>query len=77
MGLILLGTADETSAEEMLVYARETQHEKIIRGLAVGIAFIYYGRQEQADDVVKQLLGEKVCHAIFVRSSEHILLIPW
>lgn len=60
MGLILLGTGDGNCAEEMLVYARETQHEKIIRGLAVGIAFIYYGRQEQADDVVKQLLGEKV-----------------
>jgi hypothetical protein len=23
---------------------RETQHEKIIRGLAVGVGFIYYGR---------------------------------
>ena len=61
MGLILLGTADEICADEMLVYARETQHEKIIRGLAIGIAFIYYGRQEQADSIVKQLLGEKVC----------------
>lgn len=60
MGLVMLGTADEICADEMLVYARETQHEKIIRGLAVGIAFIHYGRQEQADEIVRQLLGEKV-----------------
>ncbi|CAL1695273.1 unnamed protein product [Somion occarium] len=59
MGLIMLGTADPTAADEMLVYARETQHEKIIRGLAIGLAFIFYGRQEQADATVKELLAEK------------------
>ena len=61
MGLIMLGTADATSAEEMLQYARETQHEKIIRGLAIGLALIFYGRQEEADDMVKLLMEEKVC----------------
>jgi 26S proteasome regulatory subunit N2 len=60
MGLVMLGTADMTSTDEMFTYARETQHEKIIRGLAVGIAFIYYGKQEQADAIIKQLLAEKV-----------------
>jgi len=56
----MLGSADAGCVEEMLTYARETQHEKIIRGLAVGIAFIYYGKQEQANDMAKLLLGEKV-----------------
>jgi 26S proteasome regulatory subunit N2 len=60
MGLIMLGTAAADAVHEMLVYARETQHEKIIRGLAVGIAFIYYGRQEEADETIKELLAEKV-----------------
>ncbi|KAJ7487490.1 armadillo-type protein [Mycena galericulata] len=59
MGLIMLGTAAADSVREMLVYARETQHEKIIRGLAVGVAFIYYGRQEEADQTIKVLLAEK------------------
>ncbi|KAI0375292.1 26S proteasome regulatory complex non-ATPase subcomplex Rpn2/Psmd1 subunit [Pilatotrama ljubarskyi] len=59
MGLIMLGTADATSAEEMLTYARETQHEKIIRGLAIGLALIFYGRQEEADEMVKLLMAEK------------------
>ena len=61
IGLVMLGTADETCANEMLTYARETQHEKIIRGLAIGLAFLFYGRQEEADGMVKQLLAEKVC----------------
>ncbi|KAF9462163.1 armadillo-type protein [Collybia nuda] len=59
MGLIMLGTAAAEHVQEMLVYARETQHEKIIRGLAVGVAFIYYGRQEQADETIKVLMAEK------------------
>lgn len=60
MGLIKLGTADEEAVREMLAYARETSHEKIIRGLAMGIAFVYYGRQEEADKTVQTLLAEKV-----------------
>ncbi|KAF6766119.1 armadillo-type protein [Ephemerocybe angulata] len=59
MGLIMLGTAAGEPVREMLQYARETQHEKIIRGLAMGTAFIYYSRQEEADETVKLLLAEK------------------
>ncbi|KAJ3894734.1 D-isomer specific 2-hydroxyacid dehydrogenase [Lentinula edodes] len=58
MGLIMLGTAAEEPVREMLSYARETQHEKIIRGLAIGIAFVFYGRQEEANQTVKELLAE-------------------
>jgi 26S proteasome regulatory subunit N2 len=35
MGLIMLGTGDTEALDEMLKYAQETQHEKIIRGLAI------------------------------------------
>ncbi|KAH7910870.1 26S proteasome regulatory complex non-ATPase subcomplex Rpn2 Psmd1 subunit [Hygrophoropsis aurantiaca] len=59
MGLVMLGSADPTCAEEMMTYARETQHEKIIRGLGMGLAFIFYGRQEEADLTIKSLLAEK------------------
>ncbi|KAG5636896.1 hypothetical protein H0H81_006482 [Sphagnurus paluster] len=59
MGLIMLGTAAAEPVREMLQYARETQHEKIIRGLSVGVAFIYYGRQEEANETIKVLLAEK------------------
>ena len=60
MGLVMLGTGDNGCAEEMLMYARETQHEKIIRGLSVGLAFIFYGQQERADKTIADLLAEKV-----------------
>lgn len=63
MGLVMLGTAAAEPVKEMLQYARETQHEKIIRGLAIGVAFIFYGRQEEADETIKLLLAEKVCLA--------------
>ncbi|KAG8992501.1 proteasome regulatory particle base subunit [Tulasnella sp. 427] len=43
----------------MLQYARETRHEKIIRGSAIGVTFIYYGREEEADKMVEQLLADK------------------
>ncbi|KAI9023487.1 armadillo-type protein, partial [Phycomyces nitens] len=59
MGLIMLGTASSEAIEEMLQYAHETQHEKIIRGLAIGISLIMYGREEQADPLIKQLLDDK------------------
>ncbi|KAK0208117.1 hypothetical protein DFS33DRAFT_1254799 [Desarmillaria ectypa] len=59
MGLIMLGTAAVDPVSEMLTYARETHHEKIIRGLAIGVAFVYYGRQEEADSTIKLLLAEK------------------
>ncbi|KAI8977190.1 armadillo-type protein [Mycotypha africana] len=59
MGLIMLGTGNETAVDEMLQYAHETQHEKIIRGLAIGIPFIMYGKEEQADELIKNLLEDK------------------
>ncbi|CAE6456206.1 unnamed protein product [Rhizoctonia solani] len=59
MGLVMLGSGQAKATEEMLAYARETQHEKIIRGLAIGVAFLYYGRQESADAVIENALKEK------------------
>ena len=67
MGLILLGTADTTSVDEMLTYTWETQHKKIICGLAVGVGFIYYRHQEEADETIQIHLAEKICRPSFVQ----------
>lgn len=40
-------------------YAQETQHEKILRGLAVGIALIMYGALEDADGIITTLCQDK------------------
>lgn len=60
MGLVMLGTADAEAIQEMLQYAHETQHEKIIRGLAMGMALMMYGQEERADGLIEQLCGDKV-----------------
>mgnify|MGYP003683836563 CR=1 FL=1 len=59
MGLIMLGSASPKAVEEMLGYAHDTAHEKIIRGLALGIALCMYGREEEADALVTSLLNEQ------------------
>lgn len=56
----MLGSGSEKALDEMWQYAHETAHEKIIRGLSLGIAFMFYGRQEQADKVIDQMLADKV-----------------
>ncbi|KAL1807180.1 hypothetical protein ACET3Z_030248 [Daucus carota] len=58
MGLLMVGTASE-KATEMLAYAHETQHEKIIRGLALGIALTVYGREEGADTLIEQMTRDQ------------------
>ncbi|KAF2752719.1 26S proteasome regulatory complex, non-ATPase subcomplex, Rpn2/Psmd1 subunit [Pseudovirgaria hyperparasitica] len=58
MGLVMLGTGNIKALEDMISYAHDTQHEKIVRGLALGMALIMYGRQEAADELVNGLLDE-------------------
>jgi 26S proteasome regulatory subunit N2 len=58
MGLIMLGTGNIKALEDMITYAHDTQHEKIVRGLAIGMALIMYGRQEGADELIEGLLND-------------------
>jgi 26S proteasome regulatory subunit N2 len=59
LGLIMLGSANQTAIEEMVTYAHQTEHEKIIRGLAIGLGLIMYGREEESDALVDQLMQDK------------------
>ncbi|KAL3425549.1 proteasome/cyclosome [Phlyctema vagabunda] len=58
MGLIMLGTGNIKALEDMITYAHDTQHEKIVRGLAIGMALIMFGRQEGADELIEGLLND-------------------
>ena len=58
MGLVMLGTGNIKALEDMVSYAHDTQHEKIVRGLAMGMALIMYGRQEAADALINGLLDD-------------------
>lgn len=59
MGLVMLGTKSSAAITDMVQYAQETQHEKILRGLAVGIALTMYGRLEEADALIESLMRDK------------------
>jgi len=61
IGLVMLGTKSEQAISDMVSYAAETQHEKILRGLAVGISLTMFGRLEESDTLVEQLSRDKVC----------------
>lgn len=58
MGLVMLGTGNIKALEEMIQYAHDTQHEKIVRGLAMGMALIMYAREEAADELINGLLDD-------------------
>ncbi|KAI8897971.1 armadillo-type protein [Globomyces pollinis-pini] len=59
MGLVMLGTGSTKSLDEMLQYAHDTQHEKIIRGLSLGMALIMFGREDAAEPFIEQLCSDK------------------
>lgn len=59
IGLVMLGSRNPNALDELLHYAHDTQHEKIIRGVSMGIALMMYGSEDQADIVIDQLCMNK------------------
>jgi 26S proteasome regulatory subunit N2 len=74
IGLVLVGSGagnvrnnlDPNEAEEineviseLKTYAKETQHEKIIRGIVMGMALINYGQEENADYAIDEMRGDR------------------
>jgi len=74
IGLVLVGSgagnvrnnldpkdADEINevVSELKNYAKETQHEKIIRGIVMGIALMNYGQEENADYIIDEMRGDR------------------
>lgn len=56
MGMIMLGSKNQEVLQDMLTYAQITQHEHIMRGLAVGISLLMYNQLEKADELIASLL---------------------
>lgn len=75
IGMVLVGTgagntnnslAGNGSREELMEvvaelknYARETQHEKIIRGIAMGLALMNFGQEENADATIEEMRSDR------------------
>merc|ERR1719450_1538973 len=75
MGLVMLGSKASQALSDMVMYAQETQHEKILRGLAIGIALVMYGRMEEADTLIESLLQDK--DAILRRSAMYTIAMAY
>ncbi|KAJ2785540.1 proteasome regulatory particle base subunit [Coemansia javaensis] len=59
LGMVMLGTNHEPTLKDMLLYAKETAHEKIIRALAVGVGLVVFGRKQEADPLIASLIDEE------------------
>lgn len=59
IGLVMLGSANQTALTDMIRHAHLTEHEKIIRGIAIGCALVMYGQEEAADTLIELLVGDK------------------
>lgn len=53
LGLVMLGSADETAIEEMITHANDSKHEKIIRSLSISLALLMYAKEESADTLIE------------------------
>lgn len=59
IGLSMYGTRNPHVIEDLFVYAHDTQHEKIIRAIAVSLGLIMYGAEEEADELINKMYQEK------------------
>lgn len=63
IGLLMCGQSESDLAKEnidiLLTYAHGTTHEKIVRGIALAISMMVYGKEETADVVIEQLTRDR------------------
>ncbi|OMH78592.1 26S proteasome non-ATPase regulatory subunit 1 [Zancudomyces culisetae] len=59
MGMVMLGSGSEQAIEDILHYAKETKHEKIIRGLAIGISLVMFGTRDTAERLIEELCNDE------------------
>lgn len=64
IGLLLLGRGAQSepaasAVPEMLAYAHDTAHEKIIRGLGLALALVMFGQEEAAEGLIEQLARDR------------------
>lgn len=75
MGLVMLGSKSQTAIQDMVAYAQETQHEKILRGLSIGISLIMFARLEEADALIDTLYQDK--DPLLRRSGMHTVAMAY
>lgn len=59
VGLVMAGSKDMQAIDDLIKYSHDTQHEKIIRAIAISLALIVYGAEEGADALIETMQREK------------------
>mmetsp|Transcript_3886 Transcript_3886/g.11039 ORF Transcript_3886/g.11039 Transcript_3886/m.11039 type:complete len:757 (-) Transcript_3886:107-2377(-) len=59
IGLVMVGSASEKVIGELLAYAHDTQHERIIRACALALAMTMFRREEEAESLINQMILDK------------------
>lgn len=59
IGLIMAGSRNATVINDILEYAHETKHEKIIRTIGLSLALIMFNAEENADTLIEELSNDK------------------
>ena len=59
MGLVMIGASDQESIQDMLNHIEDQNHEKIIRALSISLALQVFGKEEQADTLIEQMIRSK------------------
>eukprot|EP00201_Polytomella_parva_P020716 CAMPEP_0175049698 /NCGR_PEP_ID=MMETSP0052_2-20121109/6866_1 /TAXON_ID=51329 ORGANISM="Polytomella parva, Strain SAG 63-3" /NCGR_SAMPLE_ID=MMETSP0052_2 /ASSEMBLY_ACC=CAM_ASM_000194 /LENGTH=992 /DNA_ID=CAMNT_0016313855 /DNA_START=123 /DNA_END=3098 /DNA_ORIENTATION=+ len=59
LGLVGAGCGGGDYVKEMLEYAHDTPHEKVVRGVGLGVALCFYGLEEKADAIIDQMTQDQ------------------
>mmetsp|Transcript_43547 Transcript_43547/g.81818 ORF Transcript_43547/g.81818 Transcript_43547/m.81818 type:complete len:1095 (+) Transcript_43547:108-3392(+) len=59
IGLVMVGSANEKAIGELLAYAHDTQHEKIIRACSIALALMMFRKEEEAESLIQQMILDK------------------
>jgi 26S proteasome regulatory subunit N2 len=58
IGLVMTGSGHPGVIRDLLSYAHETQHEKIVRSCAVALALVVFEKEQEADDLITQMTND-------------------
>ncbi|OII73307.1 proteasome cyclosome repeat family protein [Cryptosporidium andersoni] len=55
LGMVMLGSGSSKVISDLLSYAKDTQHEKIVRACSLAMGLVMYQKEEEANDLYFQL----------------------
>ena len=58
IGCVMAGSGDHSVSKELLRYALDTEHEKIVRACTVGLALIWFRQEQAADRIIVELTSD-------------------